>query len=214
MSLTKATITGVGTDIKVTCLFNPKEYTMSRTNQWKIDFKPGQNIPEVTFSGGQAAQLKMQLFFDTYELGTDVRKHTQGLWKLMRVDPDKKHAKSQKSEPPKVRFSWGDFWSFDAVIQSLSQTFTLFLPTGVPVRSTVDVVFQQIQDEMKFAGTNPTSGGGEPHRVHVVQAGERLDWIAYRAYGDPTQWRPIAQANGLDRPHRLRPGQKLIIPAR
>jgi len=66
---------------------------------------------------------------------------------------------------------------------------------------------------MQFAGTNPTSGGGEPHRIHVVQAGERLDWIAYKEYGNPTLWRHIARENNLIRPHRLRPGQKLIVPA-
>ena len=213
MALEKATIAGVGVDIEVECLFNPKEYTLSRTNSWDIKMVKGKNIPEVTFGGGQPASLKMQLFFDTFEAGSDVRKHTQGLWKLMRINDDQKNPKTQKGEPPRVTFSWGQYWSFEAVIESLSQTFTLFLDSGIPVRSTVDIQFKQVRDEMAFAGTNPTSGGGEPHRVHVVQAGERLDWIAFQVYGDSTLWRAIARENNLLRPHRLRPGQRLIIPA-
>lgn len=206
MELAKATISGEDVDITVDCMFNPKEYTLSRSNQWTVDLRTGSNQPEVTFGGGGAASLKMQLFFDTFSLGTDVREHTEGLWQLMRIHED-------EEEPPKVVFTWGQHWSFVAVIEQLSQTFTLFLPTGIPVRSTVDITFKQAEDEMEFAGTNPTSGGGEPHKVHVVQAGERLDWIAYKEYGDATLWRQIAEENDLIRPNQLRPGQKLIIPA-
>ena len=213
MALEKATISGEEVNVQVTCLFNPKEYTISRTNSWDIKMVKGENVPQVTFGGGQPATLKMQLFFDTYAKGADVRKHTQGLWQLMRINQDRKHPKTQKGEPPKVTFTWGQYWSFEAVIESLSQSFTLFLPDGIPVRSTVDITFKQVKDEMQFAGTNPTSGGGEPHRIHVVQAGERLDWIAYKEYGNPTLWRHIARENNLIRPHRLRPGQKLIVPA-
>lgn len=213
MALEKATISGVDVDISVTCLFNPKEYTLTRTNNWDIKMIKGKNVPEVTFGGGQPATLTMQLFFDTFEEGTDVRKHTKGLWEMMRINDDRINSKTQKGEPPKVTFSWGQYWSFEAVIVSLTQKFSLFLQDGIPVRSTVDVTFKQVQDEMQFAGTNPTSGGGEPHRIHVVQAGERLDWIAYKEYGDSTKWRPIADANNLIQPNRLKPGQKLIIPA-
>jgi len=213
MALEKATISSKSMGITVKCLFNPKEYTLSRSNSWDIKMVKGTNIAEVTFGGGEPATLKMQLFFDTFAEGTDVRKHTQGLWKLMRIDPSTINPTTQKGEPPRVVFTWGECWSFEAVITTLSQTFTLFLDTGIPVRSTVDVTFKQVQDEMKFAGTNPTSGGGEPHRIHVVEAGERLDWIAYKEYGDPTLWRLIARENDLIRPHDLRPGRKLIIPA-
>ncbi len=206
MALEKATITGQDVDITVDCLFNPKEYTLSRTNDWEIKMLKTSNVPEVSFGGGKAAVLKMQLFFDTFAEGTDVREHTAGLWRLMRID-------DQLEEPPWVLFEWGQTWTFEAVIVSLSQTFTLFLDTGIPVRSTVDVSFKQVKDEMRFAGTNPSSGGGEPHRVHVVQAGERLDWIAHKEYGDSTLWRYIARENDLIRPNHLRPGQKLIIPA-
>ena len=206
MALEKATITGQDVDITVDCLFNPKEYTLSRSNSWEIKMLKTSTVPEVSFGGGQPALLKMQLFFDTFAEGTDVREHTAGLWRLMRID-------DQLEEPPRVLFEWGQYWSFESVIVSLSQTFTLFLDTGIPVRSTVDVSFKQVQDEMAFAGTNPSSGGGEPHRVHVVQAGERLDWIAHKEYGDSTLWRYIAQENDLIRPNHLRPGQKLIIPA-
>jgi nucleoid-associated protein YgaU len=49
-------------------------------------------------------------------------------------------------------------------------------------------------------------------KTHIAQAGERLDWLAAQFYGDPSQWRLIAQENGIIHPLRLRAGQQLVIP--
>ncbi|HLG50038.1 MAG TPA: LysM domain-containing protein, partial [Chloroflexota bacterium] len=45
-----------------------------------------------------------------------------------------------------------------------------------------------------------------------VSPGETIDTIAFQEYGDPNQWRRIADYNRLDNPLRLRAGQKLAIP--
>jgi nucleoid-associated protein YgaU len=45
-----------------------------------------------------------------------------------------------------------------------------------------------------------------------VRDGDSLPSIAYDAYGDPTQWRVIAEANDVDDPLRLRRGTDLRIP--
>ena len=48
--------------------------------------------------------------------------------------------------------------------------------------------------------------------MHRVRDGDSLPSIAYDAYGDPTQWRTIAEANDIDDPLRLRRGSELSIP--
>jgi nucleoid-associated protein YgaU len=45
-----------------------------------------------------------------------------------------------------------------------------------------------------------------------VLDGDSLPSIAYGAYGDPTRWREIAQANAIDDPLVLRSGRTLTIP--
>ncbi|MBV9280403.1 MAG: LysM peptidoglycan-binding domain-containing protein, partial [Chloroflexi bacterium] len=140
------------------------------------------------------------------------REYTDAIWELMLVDDRLKDPKSKKSRPPRVRFQWGSAWSFDAVITHISQTFTLFAWNGTPVRAMLDVTFQQIKDERLFPSQNPTSGGVGGERVWTVQEGDTLAWIAYSEYGDPTKWRPIADANRLTNVRRLRPGSVLEIP--
>jgi nucleoid-associated protein YgaU len=202
---------GGGTAVE--CLFNPKEYSFSKHNTWTAGQTKGHNMPQIEFGGGQPATLQMQLFFDTYAAGKDVRKkYTDAIWKLMMVDPSLKDPKNKKSRPPKVRFQWGAAWSFDAVITSITQKFTLFLPDGTPVRATLDVTFQQIKDEALLPKQNPTSGGVGGERVWVVNEGDTLAWIAFKTYGDSTAWRRIADANRLTQVRRLVPGTALEIP--
>jgi nucleoid-associated protein YgaU len=197
----------------VECMFNPKEYTFTKQNTWKAGDTKGSNVPPIEFEKGQPATLQLNLLFDTYQARADVReKYTDAIWRLMQVDETKKDKKNKKGRPPRVRFQWGKTWSFDAVITKISQKFTLFLPNGTPVRATLDVTFQQIKDESLYPRQNPTSGGIETVRLWTVQDGDTLAWIAYKEWGDPQEWRRIADRNHLTQVRRLRPGTVLEIP--
>lgn len=217
--LAKAEIVSTETGARVKCLFNPKEYTFSKQNNWK-DQQTGKNVPQIEFGGGQPATLQMELFFDTYahfkSSGAppkDVRKeYTDKIWKLMIVDPKLTDAKNKKGRPPKVIFSWGQTWLFKAVITSITQKFTMFIADGTPVRATLNVSFRQVEDEGALARQNPTSGGVGGERIWTVNEGDTLGLIAYRELGDATRWREIADANQLTRVRRLRPGTVLVIP--
>jgi nucleoid-associated protein YgaU len=227
-----ATIIDHDHNVTVECMFNPKEYSFSKQNSWTAKASKGSNISRSEFGSGQPATLQMQLFFDTYsniksgssDGGTprDVRKaYTSKIWEMMKVDPalgpigggrGGGGAKHKKGRPPIVGFQWGSMWSFKAVITNLRERFTLFLPDGTPVRSTLDVTFQQVQDQGDYPPTNPTSGGVGGERVWRVCEGDTLAWIAYKEYGDSSLWRLIADANKLTRVRQLTPGMLLEIP--
>jgi hypothetical protein len=212
--LVKAVINNLDTNDSVECMFNPKEYTFTKQNEWNFVDRKGSNLPNPEFKSGRPATLKMQLFFDTFEAREDVRsEYTNKIWDLTRVNEDLKDRKTRKGRPPLCRFQWGKAWSFKAVVTNIAQKFTLFQSDGTPVRATLDVTFQQVEDEGLYPRQNPTSGGGEGRKLRVVREGERIDWIATTEYGDPTLWRLIAQQNDLDDPLMLEPGQVLAIPS-
>jgi nucleoid-associated protein YgaU len=197
--------------VSVPCMFNPYEYTISKQNQYTPGETKGKNIPLITFSQGGAQTLTLRLFFDTYAEATDVRAHTDPLWQMMMIDESKTSQRTAKGEPPHVIFRWGRF-EFEAVITQMTQKLTLFLKDGTPVRTTVEISLQQVLDESAYDKQNPTSGGGITPKTRVVYAGDRLDLIAWQEYGDSTQWRGIAAANGLVDPLHLRPGQTIVVP--
>ena len=203
--------TGDGSPIK--CMFNPKEYTFSKKNQWSAAKDKGGNVPEYEFGGGEPASLSLQLFFDTFETGKDVRKeYTDAVWKLMMIDAKLTDRATNKGRPPKVRFQWGQAWSFEAVIMSITQKFTLFKEDGTPLRATLDVTFQQVVDELFYPKQNATAGAAGGATQRTVKQGDTLASIAHAEYGDPTKWRDIADANQMTHVRNLRPGTNLEIP--
>ncbi len=197
----------------IRCLFNPKEYTITKQNRITQGSTSGSSMSKSEFSTGQPATLKVQLFFDTYDTRQDVRvTYTDKIWNLMMTSIPVEDNKTKRSRPPKVQFRWGSYQFYDSHITQISQKFTLFLDDGTPVRATVDVTFQQILDPAEQPAQNPTSGGEGGERVWTVSAGDTLPLIAYRSYGDSTMWRIIADANGLDQVRNLPVGIELVIP--
>lgn len=197
-------------------LFNPNEYRLSKANQFAEVPIPGLSAPLLQFGRGNAQTLTMQLFFDTYDPAnpaqknskdTDVRLFTQQVTDLLQINP-KLHA------PPVCQFSWGNL-SFIGVLQQADVRYTLFLPSGIPVRATVDVTFKQYFDGKLETGlfVAKENQSANFQARYVVQRGDTLSSIAGEVYNDPTNWRPIANANGLDNPLAIRPGQVLSIPA-
>lgn len=207
----KAKIVNLDTNEEVKCLFNPNEYTFSKKNTWTSKQVKGQNVPSLEFGGGDSMTLSMQLFFDTYTTGGDVRTTTNKIWKLMNINSNLTDMTSTKGRPPMVEFQWGSTWSFKAVITSISQNFTLFRDNGIPVRATLNVDFKQAKEEGKYPGQNPTTKGSPGYKRRVVREGETIDWIAFDEYGDSAMWRHIADVNNLNDPLMLKPGQVLAI---
>jgi hypothetical protein len=192
-------------------MFNPTSYKFSKTNTWQPKAGTGTNMPPLEFIQGESMTLEMDLFFDTFATGGDVRKTTDKIWKLMYVSKKLTDKNSTKGRPPVVEFHWGSTWTFKAVITSLSQDFLLFRYDGIPVRATMHVAFRQAEEKGKYPGQNPTTIGQPGYRRRVVNEGDTIDWIAYEEYGDSAMWRFIADTNGLDNPGRLRLGQVLAI---
>ena len=112
--------------------------------------------------------------------------------------------------PNVVMFSWSAD-RFQGVVTSYTEKFTMFDDSGNIVRARVSLGLKSyVAAEDQFQQINPQSP--DRTKTHVVQAGERLDSIAAREYGDPEQWNVIASANGIARPRILTPGTLLVIP--
>jgi nucleoid-associated protein YgaU len=110
-----------------------------------------------------------------------------------------------------VRFQWGAVTGFPAHITSVTAKYTLFTPSGTPVRAVCTVQLAEMGGET--GGQNPTSGALTSRTVRTFVDGDSLPSLAYREYGDPTRWRAIAEANGIDDPMRLAVGRTLLVPA-
>lgn len=187
-------------------LFNPNQLTMSKTAHWQPVAKPESESSASQFTHGDSTTLTLELFFDTYELGLDVRTQTKLIFDLARVHGD-------MHRPPRCRLQWGlyNFEGAEWVLERVDQTFTLFLSTGLPARATLSCSFKQYQSGL-LEGRVLNLMSADVPKTHVVKQGDSLSAIAAREYQDPALWRTIAAANDLDDPLNLTPGQALRIP--
>ena len=60
-----------GDTTEIHCLFNPKEYSIAKSNKWSVPPAKGKNLGEYEFGGGDPAKMTLTLMFDTYESGED-----------------------------------------------------------------------------------------------------------------------------------------------
>jgi len=208
--LSPAKITNTLTNEVVRFMFNPFEYTISKSNTWQDKSVVGQNLPLVTFQQGGAMTLSLTLHFDSQAQGADVRQYTNPLWTMMMIDASTTNTRSGKGEPPPVIFEWGRL-HFKAIITSMSQKFTLFTDAGVPVRCTVDLSLRQYLDERDIPPqTSGATGTSAPRSATVVE-GDRLDHIAASNTGSPSNHRQIAENNNINNPQNIPPGTRLRL---
>jgi nucleoid-associated protein YgaU len=203
------------------CYFNPTEYSISKANTWKFTAVNGKTAPKAEFTAGEAREMSLTLLFDETlpafgpqgrGVGVDqmgVHTATQKLMDMMSV-PDGAEAGAPTAAPPFVTFKWGPFPGFRAACTSLSITYKLFTPSGVPIRAEVKLTLKEAEPPVK--GQNPTTRANAGYGVHTVRDGDTLPSISYQAYGDATKWRVIAEANGVDNPFHLRRGASLSLP--
>lgn len=215
--LKKATITvleGADRGKVIAVLFNPTEYSFERTNSYKATPVPGLSSPLLQFVNGEADHLSMDLFLDDYTDPTGptslqqkedgpLVKRLADISKLMNVDRDL-HA------PPPVRFNWGPM-EFSAVIEKLGRKVTMFHPDGSPARVTLSVSFKEYRT-LRQQLENPRRESADKTKRRVVVGREQLWWIAAREYDDPNEWMRIADANDLDDPREIKPGDWLLLP--
>ncbi|MET7451747.1 peptidase M23 [Streptomyces sp. NPDC005574] len=194
--------------------FNPSQLSLTRRAQWKAT--PAQierdgSLPE--FMGAEPREMSVEIFLDSSDKPTSntVLKKVESLLDCCEVTT--KSIAAKQPSPPWVVFQWGSFSTarFTAYVSSVEAAYSLFGTTGVPIRATCRLQLHEIPSKTK--GQNPTSGALTAQRVHRVVAGDSLQSLAWREYGDASAWRSIADANGIDDPGQLRNGVELVLPA-
>lgn len=74
-------------DKQIEILYFPPEYSLERSNTFSEIAIPGLESPYLQFVKGNAGSITIEVFYDTYEKGTDVREITSQLTDLLNIDP-------------------------------------------------------------------------------------------------------------------------------
>jgi hypothetical protein len=175
---------------------------MDKENDFAVISVHGRDSPFLQFNKGGLETLSMDLFFDSYEKGKDVREYTKQITDLLEIDPEI-HA------PPVLRFIWGGA-NFTCVLKKVGKKFTMFRSDGVPVRATLNVTFQEYRT--KSQSMERPLQSSDKTKIYTVKEGDSLWSISALSYGSPARWRSIAEENGIENPRTIEPGMRIKIP--
>lgn len=197
--------------------FNPETLKVTFANQIQTPSGASGDQAQGTASrqyvGAGTTKLALTLWFDVTAAiddehrVDDVRRLTQDVVYFM--TPIQQQDDPTKFVPPGVRFHWGSF-KFDGTVDSMEETLEFFSKDGRPLRASVAVNLSQ-QKILKAAFTgNGRVPGTRP--LTPAPNGSSLQSLAGAA-GRTTDWQSIAEANGIENPRRLEPGQLINLNA-
>jgi hypothetical protein len=188
--------------------FNPDKFSIALGGHWKDDDDAG----GIQYVGPPPRQVTVGVFLDERAMPgfrVDVVRDVDAL--LSACYPTRASESSNTPRAPRAKFGW-DRVHVDGYVKSVSVEYQMFDRSGVPVRAECQVELTEVRGTLP--GQNPTSGTPRIHRTVETIAGDSLQRIAYKELGHPAHWRAIAELNRVDDPMRVRPGTRLLVPAR
>ena len=217
--------------------FNPETLKMSYANAIIPPANPPTSPPppgdqrgnsSIQYVGKGTTKLSVQLWYDVTALSSsggagdepvdDVQQMTQKVIYYITPIPDR--TAPNQFKPPSIRFVWGSF-QFDGIMESLEQSLEYFDPSGKPLRASIaiNLTRQEIASTFHPRGRGGqaagASGAATPGTKAMTPAknGDTLQGLA-GSLGQRDNWQAIAEANGIENPRQLAPGQLIDMSAR
>lgn len=232
MGLTKAKLIiekEIGSDT-IDVLFNPTEYQLSDSATYSEKKIPGLDGPIIQYVSGDATELTVSLFLDTYVpeggsssltsmvtsavtsmIGFGSSTETTDVSVITRKIAEATSIDGSLHRPPQVTFQWGSL-NFKGVVTKVTHTYTMFTDSGMPVRAKVNLTFKSLISPKDSKRKSPFESPDRT-KYRTIKEGIQLWDLAAAEYGDPDMWKVIAQANGLMNPLDIKPGQIIKLPA-
>ena len=115
------------------------------------------------------------------------------------------------AKKPPLIFQWGT-QIMRCTMDAVQVSFERFSASGTPDRANINFTVIEEANIFGMLPTNPTSGGLPGRQRHIVTSSENVQTISTAAYGNPGLWRGVADANGIDDPFRVKPGDTVYLP--
>jgi hypothetical protein len=191
-----------------TVFLNPESFTHNSENSYDTPHPPGSPGDTPRFNYASQGKLAFSLLLDGTRVidgnTITVSDEIATLRKLIFLYHGEKHS------PYYVQVNWGSF-QFQGRATTFNVSYTLFQPSGAPVRAKVELAFVSFIDAEALAQQADNQSADLTHR-HLVQAGDTLPLLCHRIYGSSKYYLQVAARNNLVHFNRLEPGTWLHFP--
>ncbi|MCW5203367.1 MAG: hypothetical protein QTN59_13780 [Candidatus Electrothrix communis] len=212
MTITPCSVDDSG-DIKasgsgIEVMLNPSSFSHNLAISYSKEEAQGANGKDLKFKNIEPDAVSFELVLD----GTGVVPGSSQSVKDL-VDALKKTTyeyAGKEHQPRPVRLSWGNFL-FYCRLKSLDMEYTLFKPSGDPLRAKAKLSLSKYMSKEEQALRKNNSSPDLTHTIEV-KAGDTLPLLCNKVYKDPSYYPEIARINGLNSLIGLQPGQRLKFP--
>lgn len=206
---TEGTISVDSSRTAFTALMNPSGYGHDFTIRYSKNQALGQPGNETKFSASQPEKLTLkEMVLD----GTGaVPGTTQTV--IQQIDALRNTVYTyvgSKHEAPIVQVVWG-MLIFYGRVEGLKFDYTLFKPSGEPLRAKVTLTFIEYTSAAEIVKETKLNSPDLTHLVEV-KAGDTLPLLCYKIYRDCSYYLEVARINRLTCFRTLQPGMKLRFP--
>ena len=152
-------------------------------------------------------QIRLDFYLDSTGVVAGVTSIPDNLKKFKEIAYD---FNGQIHSPNYLKLLWGDL-VFKCLLDSMDVDYTLFSPSGTPLRAKISANFRQHQspDELERRSAKKSS---DLTHTRTVVSGDTLPLMCHRIYGDSTLYMKVARFNGISNFRRLSEGTTLQFP--
>jgi Contractile injection system tube protein len=195
---------------KFEVMLNPAAYS----HQYAIRYDQTKTFGQVGTASRFSAVSPEKVSFDIMLDGTGVISPGQGSLdvktRIQQLNTVAYKYDGNNHQPSHVRILWGSLIFFGR-LESMSVEYTLFEPSGQPLRAKIKLAFVGFMSKEEQVLKANRSSPDLSHRVEV-KAGDTLPMLCYRIYRDASYYLEVAKANKLTNFRDIQPGVWLDFP--
>ncbi|MGN1119362.1 MAG: hypothetical protein ACI4Q4_03320 [Oscillospiraceae bacterium] len=162
----------INPELYMDVMFNPETYSVDSGAEYSSSAAPGRFEDGLQFTKLSTRRLSLELLFDTMnrpsrfsdditissqlkdvfaDSSPDVSEYVNKLHKLIETEK----SGNEVFPPPVVVFAWGSF-SFQGVIESFKESYTMFQRDGSPIKATVSLSIKEYNSDLAMMAATAT----------------------------------------------------------
>jgi hypothetical protein len=206
-------VTGQENDDAFEVRINPADYTSKFEISYNDRQPMGGNALQPKFNSAGEREFELDIVMDgtgvvpptsPNSTGIDVNSQLEDLKNVVYKVVGKEH------QPNTVMLVWGSY-KFVGRLTTMDVQYTLFKPSGVPLRAKIKMKFKQYVGPTEAANSVSKTSPDLTHSIDV-RAGDTLPLLCFRIYKNSAYYLEVAKFNGITNFRNLRPGTRLSFP--
>ena len=188
-------------------MLNPSSYTHEYSIKYNSATGQGKSGSDTKFNKIEPEKVNFKIMLDgtgVVEAKQDVKTQVKSITDIVYKYNGENH------EPQHVRLLWGSML-FYGRLKTLQVEYTLFKPSGEPLRATLNLSFSGFMTEEEESAVANRSSPDLSHQI-TVKAGDTLPALCNQIYKDSSYYTDVARINNITNFREIKPGSVLQFP--